>query len=129
MQLVFAEVIKTADHSIIEGHRPKEVQNDYFNKGLSKIKWPKGKHNKTPSHAVDAPVWHKKRPHIRWKDEASQRYFAGKVVQAAQIMYELGEIDHLIRWGGDWDRDNDTQDQSFMDLVHFELYKPRRTRA
>ena len=28
-----------------------------------------------------------------------------------------------IRWGGDWDRDNDLADQSFNDLVHFEDLK------
>jgi len=27
---------------------------------------------------------------------------------------------YIIRWGGDWDRDGDQRDQSFMDLVHFE---------
>lgn len=26
-----------------------------------------------------------------------------------------------IRFGGDWDRDYDLDDQDFMDLVHFEL--------
>ena len=25
-----------------------------------------------------------------------------------------------IRWGGDWDSDNDLNDQKFMDLAHFE---------
>ncbi len=27
-----------------------------------------------------------------------------------------------IRWGGDWDRDGDTTDQTFNDLVHWELW-------
>ena len=26
-----------------------------------------------------------------------------------------------IRWGGDWDSDNDLHDQNFIDLPHFEL--------
>ncbi len=26
-----------------------------------------------------------------------------------------------IRWGGDWDQDQDYDDQNFMDLVHFEI--------
>lgn len=26
-----------------------------------------------------------------------------------------------IRWGGDWDRDHDVKDQTFNDLVHFEV--------
>jgi len=26
-----------------------------------------------------------------------------------------------LRWGGDWDRDTEVQDNSFDDLVHFEI--------
>jgi peptidoglycan L-alanyl-D-glutamate endopeptidase CwlK len=26
-----------------------------------------------------------------------------------------------IRWGGDWDRDEELHDQTFFDLPHFEL--------
>lgn len=28
---------------------------------------------------------------------------------------------HNVRWGGDWDRDFDLDDQTFNDLCHFEL--------
>ncbi len=27
-----------------------------------------------------------------------------------------------LRWGGDWDRDAEFDDQTFNDLPHFELY-------
>ena len=33
------------------------------------------------------------------------------------------DLDIPIRWGGDWDSDNNLNDQNFMDLVHFELKK------
>ena len=39
---------------IVCGHRNKEDQNKAFAEGKSKLKWPKGKHNKLPSQAVDA---------------------------------------------------------------------------
>jgi peptidoglycan L-alanyl-D-glutamate endopeptidase CwlK len=40
------------------------------------------------------------------------------------MLFEIGAIKHRIRWGGDWDMDNDLSDNTFNDLVHFELYKP-----
>ena len=42
-------------------------------------------------------------------------YFCGYVLAVAK---QLG-LD--IRWGGDWDSDRETKDQTFNDLVHFEL--------
>jgi len=43
------------DLSVVEGHRPKERQNKFYNAvpQKSKVKWPKGKHNKVPSLALD----------------------------------------------------------------------------
>jgi hypothetical protein len=41
--------------------------------------------------------------------------FAGFVIGTAALM------GISIRWGGDWDRDTYTKDNSFDDLVHFEL--------
>ena len=32
-----------------------------------------------------------------------------------------------LRWGGDWDRDTQVKDNSFDDLLHFELIKWNRT--
>lgn len=55
-------------------------------------------------------------PHpIDWNNTKQFYYFAGMVITVAKNM----QIP--IRWGGDWDRDNDLDDQKFMDLVHFEL--------
>ena len=34
------------------------------------------------------------------------------------VAYKMGVE---IRWGGDWDGDFDLKDQTFMDLVHFEI--------
>ena len=50
---LFREVVKHFDCTVIEGHRGKEKQNEAYNKGNSKIKFPNGKHNKSPSVAVD----------------------------------------------------------------------------
>lgn len=112
LQRVVDEIIKRRDCSILVGHRTKEDQDDAFRRGLSKLKWPNSTHNKTPSEGMDISPYP-----INWNDTKSFYHFAG---------YVLGVADSLgikLRWGGDWDSDQDLNDQTFMDLVHFELVK------
>jgi len=94
----------------LEGFRGKEAQNEYFRTGRSKVEFPNGKHNRKPSEAIDASPYP-----IDWQDTKRFYYFAGIVKGVA------AEMGIKIRWGGDWDSDNDFNDQTFMDLVHFEL--------
>jgi len=115
LQELFEEVIKHYDCSIIEGHRPQEEQDKAYHAGKSKLKFPQSKHNKTPSLAVDAVPYP-----IDWNDSKRFYFFSGLVQGIAD---SLG-ID--IRWGGDWDSDNDFKDQSFHDLPHFELRSTKR---
>ena len=79
-------------------------------KGNSKVKWPKGKHNKVPSVAVDAIPYP-----IDWGDRERMSYFAG-YVQGISTQMEIP-----LRWGGDWDQDTELKDNRFDDLVPFEL--------
>ena len=60
---------------------------------------------------------------IEWKNTKRFYHFAGFVKGAFRELQNSGEISKnwKLRWGGDWDSDNDLDDQSFMDLVHFEL--------
>ncbi len=110
LQKVFNEVIKHFDCSILEGTRPKEVQDEYYRTGKSKVKYPNSKHNSNPSRAVDVAPYP-----IDWNDKERFYFFAGYVKGvASQMGIEL-------RWGGDWDSDNELHDQTFMDLPHFEL--------
>jgi len=111
LQDLFNEVIKYYDCTIICGHRGKEDQNKAFAEGKSKLKFPKSKHNKLPSKAVDVA------PYIRgisW-DPRQSLHFAGFVYGVAKMM----GID--VRCGADWDSDTDVNDQTFNDLVHFEV--------
>jgi peptidoglycan LD-endopeptidase CwlK len=125
LQIIFQAVLSLGyDHSLIEGHRDKETQNFYFDQGKSKIRWPKGRHNTVPSEAVDAMPWFTSLPHIDWKHEPSIHHFAGVVRGVAAMLYNMGEIKHRIRWGGDWDRDYNVREDQWDDLPHFELYKP-----
>ena len=107
---LFNEVIKIRDCAVIEGYRPKEEQDRLYFAGMSKLKWPKSKHNATPSMAVDVVPFP-----VNWKDYHSFYHFAGIVKGVAHSM------GLKIRWGGDWDMDNDFRDQNFHDLPHFEL--------
>ena len=110
LQKVFNEVIKHFDCTILEGTRPKELQDEYYRTGKSKVKYPNSKHNSSPSRAVDVAPYP-----IKWQDTDRFYFFAGYVKGiASQMGIEL-------RWGGDWDSDTEVGDQTFMDLPHFEL--------
>ena len=110
LQDLFNEVIKHYDCSIICGHRGQEDQDRAFNEGKSKIRWPNGKHNSNPSKAVDVAPYP-----IDWNDTKRFYHFAGFVKGLATSM------GIKIRWGGDWDGDNDFKDNSFNDTPHFEI--------
>ena len=107
---LFNKVVKKFDCTIIEGHRSKDRQNKLFDEGKSKLQYPNGKHNATPSMAVDVAPYP-----IDWNDRERFTYFAGYVVG---IAYQMGLN---IRWGGDWDMDTQVKDNNFDDLPHFEI--------
>ena len=115
LQEIFHEVIKIIDCSVLEGHRGKDAQNRIFERGESKLRWPRSKHNKTPSLAVDVVPYP-----IDWNDRESFLFFAGIVKGVA---HSKGI---KIRWGGDWNSNNNFKDQSFHDLPHFELVGVRK---
>ena len=101
------------DFSITEGHRGKAQQNRYFDLGKSKVKFPDGKHNKLPSEAVDAA------PYINGKISWNKLHCC---VLAGIILACAAKKGIKLRWGGNWDMDNEPiTDQDFQDLVHYEL--------
>ena len=110
LQKIFNEVIKHFDCTILCGHRNEEEQNIAYKAGVSKLKYPKSKHNKTPSLAVDVAPYP-----IDWGNRRRFYYFAG-IVKGVAL-----SIGIKLRWGGDWDGDNDINDQKFFDLPHWEI--------
>lgn len=53
-------------------------------------------------------------------------FLAGVITSTANRLYSEGKITHLIRWGGNWDKDGEIiTDQRFQDLPHFETYIPK----
>lgn len=112
LQTVFKEVIKIYDITILEGHRGKELQDMYFSQGKSKVKYPNSKHNRKPSLAIDVAPWP-----VKWQEKYRDRWYF-----LAGIVFTISRtLGISLRWGGDWDRDLDFYDQTFLDWPHFEL--------
>ena len=113
LQLLALTVVENFDCTVVCGHRTEEEQNLAYARGYSKLKFPQSKHNEELSRAIDLA------PYISGKgivwDADQCYYFAGIVMATAK------QLNIKIRWGGDWDMDNDVNDQNFNDLVHFEL--------
>jgi len=129
--VVFNEVVKVFDNTIVYGNRSATLQKTLFKKGRSFINgWVitnkkavvtycdgiinKSDHNYIPSKAVDAVPYP-----IDWEDTERMYYFAGYVKGIADRLLYDGKISHHIGWGGDWDNDTEVKDQTFMDLAHF----------
>ncbi len=116
LQVLFYEVIKHFDCTILEGYRNKEDQEKAFSAGNTQLHWPHGKHNRQPSMAVDVAPYP-----IDWKNTKRMYWFSGFVMGIAQKLKDEGKMTHGVRYGGDWDGDKEIDDQNFNDLVHFEL--------
>jgi peptidoglycan L-alanyl-D-glutamate endopeptidase CwlK len=110
LQLLFRQVVREYDCTVLVGHRNERDQTRAFDDGKSRLRWPDSKHNKQPSLAIDIAPYP-----IDWADTKRFYYFAGYVKGVSESM------NIKIRFGGDWDSDLDLNDQTLMDLVHFEL--------
>jgi peptidoglycan L-alanyl-D-glutamate endopeptidase CwlK len=108
LQNLFNEIIKHYDCTIIEGHRSNDRQQELLREGKTLINV--SKHNSTPSMAVDVAPYP-----IDWEDTKRFYHFAGFVQATAK------QLNIPIIWGGDWNNNNNFKDQTFNDLVHFEL--------
>jgi peptidoglycan L-alanyl-D-glutamate endopeptidase CwlK len=109
LQDVANAAIHRIDFTILCGHRGKEDQEDAFERGTTRLHYPKSKHNKFPSMAFDAAPYP-----INWDD--IDRFKA----MATIILDEARKLHIPIRWGGDFNR-NGLPDDKFKDLPHFEI--------
>jgi|TARA_R110002110_G_C13283402_1_gene702730 peptidoglycan L-alanyl-D-glutamate endopeptidase CwlK len=110
LQDVFNEVIKYVDCSVLEGHRGEERQNKLKEEGKSKVSYPKGRHNASPSRAVDVVPYP-----VDWKARERFHLFSGFVLGVAS------GLGITLRWGGDWNMNFEVDDNQFDDFPHFEL--------
>jgi peptidoglycan L-alanyl-D-glutamate endopeptidase CwlK len=118
LQILFDEVVKYFDCKVTEGFRDEAEQNRAYAEGKSEKKWPNGNHNKNPSLAVDVYPYP-----VDMNDIKRFYYFSGFVKGIAAQLKAEGKMAYEIRWGGDWNNDNQIKDNHFNDLVHFELIK------
>ena len=114
LQRLFAGVLVHWDHTILEGYRDLRRQRQLFMAGKSRIDGisRKGKHNFNLSRAVDVAPYDGR---VIFDDTDLIIRFANFVLGYA------ASLGIKMRWGGDWDKDRDRKDQTFNDLVHFEL--------
>lgn len=128
LQATCRQVIEVYDFAVIEGHRGKARQNQLVEAGRSQVGWPNSKHNAMRvgtdepdfkrSDAVDVAPYP-----INWEARGRFHVLAGHMMMAFHGLQQEGEIDEALslRWGGDWDGDDELDDQQFDDLPHFEL--------
>ncbi len=117
LQVLFYEVIKNFDCTILEGYRNEKDQEEAFAKGNTKVHYPNGKHNRTPSLAVDVIPYP-----VDWNDNKLHLWFGGYVLGIAQILKDQGKMTHAVRWGGSWDGLGKLDKPGQLnDPVHFEL--------
>ena len=107
---VLNEVVKHYDLTVLEGKRSKERQEELVAKGASKTM--KSKH--LEGKAVDIAPY----PIPDWEDTYQFIYMAGRIMQ------EADRLGVTLRYGGDWDMDETVvSDQTFQDIVNFEIYE------
>tara|TARA_R110000868_G_scaffold41670_3_gene142012 strand:+ start:435 stop:851 length:417 start_codon:yes stop_codon:yes gene_type:complete len=110
MKRVISRTDLPSDITILCGYRDKAAQNLAYYEGASKLKWPKSKHNKYPSQAIDfAPFpidWKKVE---RW-DELSTVILDEWDKMVTENLIPAGVT---LSWGGSW--------TTFVDRPHLEL--------
>ena len=132
IQAILKEVIKYYDFSVLEGIRSDERQLQLFNDGKSKLDGItiKSKHQDKGdgvSMAVDIMPYKKGTNAFSGAISDKYRFYflMGMVRMISAQMFDEGLITHKVRFGLDWDSDDRFDDQSFNDLPHFEIYKPK----
>ncbi len=100
----------TKQSKATEGHRSETRQNKLLEEGKTKVAYPKGRHNSSPSLAVDVAPYP-----INWNDRERFHLFAGYVLGMARRM------GYTLRWGGDWNMNFEVGDNQFDDFPHFEI--------
>lgn len=114
LQALFDETLRLSpfDLSITDSHRGQLAQDKAFADGASKLRYPDSKHNEKPARAGHLD------PYPIDYDQPLKYYVLAGVVWAAA--YNLGYTDR-VRYGGDWDRDHDYDEETFRDLAHWEV--------
>lgn len=112
LQRIAEIAIRVIDFKVTDGIRTKEDQDKAFAEGRSKLQWPSSGHNTKPAIAMDLVPYP-----VDWKDMLRFHLLAGVIKGVA------ASLNIKIRWGGDWNMNNRSDDERFKDFPHFELYE------
>lgn len=139
LQAILFEHSKYYNSSVVCGHRGEVAQDDAYDSGVSKLQWPDSEHNSIPSNAFDIYPWSTtygslttdpacvdriaRMAGLAYTSQATAYVTQQYYMQAQSIMICAKILGFKVRWGGDWDGDLDTLDQTFHDLGHFELIR------
>lgn len=113
LQMIVDEALEIMDFSISCGYRDEAAQDKACSAGRSKKRWPKSKHNKKPSKAVDVVPYP-----VEWPDKDNQtiKEYARRLGRFHLLAGIIMGIAHKkgikMRWGGTF---------SFGDYGHHEL--------
>jgi peptidoglycan L-alanyl-D-glutamate endopeptidase CwlK len=119
LRAVVEEAIQVTeqDFFVVEGLRTVEMQKLYLSQGRSKTM--NSLHLRQAdgyAHAVDlCPC---ASGVALWQDIPAFRRVAESMFRAAD------SVGVLLQWGGDWDMDGDSRDETFLDMPHFQLPRP-----
>ncbi len=119
LRALFDDVVREYDCTVLEGHRSPERQAELVRAGKSKVRV--SRHNAMPSEAVDVAPWPIPE---KWGAVPNPKVIAQFYHFAGFVLGLAAARGLALRWGGDWDGDRTFTDQTFDDLVHFEL-KPK----
>lgn len=134
-----ALIYSRVDFGISHGYRSPEEQFELFKKGRKEVrdKWiivdkskvityldgyeKISKHNEDPSVAFDFYAWVPGKKELMY-NKSNLIYLASMFITIGADLYNRGEIEHKVKWGGNWDLDGEIlTDQNFDDTPHIEL--------
>ena len=125
LQLIAVEALNRSpyDITIVHGWRGEQIQNALYDSGASRKRFPHSRHNMSNDPKTDAPFKTSDAidfaPYVNnsipWLDTHIFACVAG-VFMATAI-----DMGYTLRWGGDWDSDGSTSDQTLMDWGHLEI--------
>ena len=98
------------DVTVIEGHRGEARQNEMHATGKSQLRWPRSRHNSTPSMAVDVAPYVRGAVSWDWDDyHPLAEHIKATWARLKAEKKVVGELE----WGGDW--------RSFKDGPHWQI--------
>ena len=115
LQKLMNEAIKKTSFMILDSQRGRAAQELAFKQKRTKVHFGNSAHNWSPAIALDVvPL------PVDWKNTKA-------FVALSEVILPLAkELGIPVRWGGDWNMNGKTSDESFVDMPHYELHPWRK---